>query len=52
MLEGDSLYVKLRLLNAENPAGIQIEENGYLEIRHSDLVKAGLEIFSHTFVLE
>ncbi|GFY05806.1 uncharacterized protein TNCV_4404731 [Trichonephila clavipes] len=52
MIEGDSLYVKLRLLNAENPAGIQIEEDGYLEIRHFDLVKAGLEIFDHTFALE
>ncbi|PRD27321.1 UNVERIFIED_CONTAM: hypothetical protein NCL1_35671 [Trichonephila clavipes] len=49
---GDSLYVKLRLLNAENPAGIQIEEDGYLEIRHFDLVKAGLEVTSLTAYLD
>ncbi|GBP63864.1 hypothetical protein EVAR_39525_1 [Eumeta japonica] len=52
MIEGDSLYVKLRLLNAENPAGVQIEENGHLKIKHFDLVKAELEIFDRTFALE
>ncbi|GBP34215.1 hypothetical protein EVAR_30768_1 [Eumeta japonica] len=52
MIEGDSLYVKLRLLYAVNPAGIQIVEDGHLEIKHFDLVKAGLEIFGRTFALE
>lgn len=52
VIEGDSLYVKLRLLNVENSAGIQIEEDGYLEIRHFDLVKVRLEIFGRTFAVE
>lgn len=42
MLEGDAIYTKIRELSIDNPLVPPIDETGYLEIRHFDIIRTVL----------
>ncbi|CAG9773736.1 unnamed protein product [Ceutorhynchus assimilis] len=52
MLEGDNMYATIRRLSMNNVQAPPIDETGYLEIRHLDVIKNRFKMYDRHFSIQ